>query len=49
MNRMQHTFAPIKWRILTIIIAVSAALLLHSCDDGDRFYGGRPVDGWPSQ
>ena len=48
MNRMQHTFAPVKWRILTIIVAVAAALLMHSCDE-DRFYGGRPADGWPSQ
>lgn len=49
MNRMQHTFAPVKWRILTIIMAVAAALLMHSCDDGgDRLFG-RPSDAWPSQ
>lgn len=47
MNRMQHTFAPIKWRILTIIIAVTTALAVHSCNNQEVF--GRPADAWPSQ
>lgn len=49
MRRVQHTYEPLSQLILTIIVAVAAALLLRSCEDEDRFFGGRPPDGWLSQ